>query len=56
MVIKPYGWAIWEEMKSILDKRFKETGHVNASFPLLIPKAFWSRKKGMLKVLPKNVP
>ncbi|MCB0796265.1 MAG: proline--tRNA ligase [Chitinophagales bacterium] len=46
MVIKPYGWAIWEEMKSILDKRFKETGHVNASFPLLIPKGFLEQEEG----------
>jgi prolyl-tRNA synthetase len=44
MVIKPYGWAIWEEMKNILDKMFKETGHVNASFPLLIPKSFFTRE------------
>ncbi|MBC8172922.1 MAG: proline--tRNA ligase, partial [Chitinophagales bacterium] len=46
MVIKPYGWAIWEEMKSILDKMFKETGHVNASFPLLIPKSFLEQEEG----------
>ena len=35
MIIKPYGFAIWENVQSQLDKRFKETGHVNASFPLL---------------------
>ena len=46
MVIKPHGWAIWEEMKSILDKKFKETGHVNASFPLLIPKSFLEQEEG----------
>lgn len=46
MVIKPYGWAIWEEIKSILDKKFKETGHVNASFPLLIPKGFLEQEEG----------
>ncbi|MFN0276532.1 MAG: proline--tRNA ligase [Chitinophagales bacterium] len=46
MVIKPHGWAIWEEMKSILDKKFKETGHVNASFPLLIPKGFLEQEEG----------
>ena len=46
MVIKPYGWAIWEEMKAFLDKRFKETGHVNASFPLLIPKSFLEQEEG----------
>ncbi len=44
MVIKPYGYAIWEKMQSILDKKFKETGHVNAYFPLLIPKSYLSRE------------
>ncbi len=46
MVIKPHGWAIWENMKSILDKMFKDTGHVNASFPLLIPKGFLEQEEG----------
>ena len=44
MVIKPYGYAIWERMQSILDKRFKETGHSNAYFPLFIPKSFFSKE------------
>ncbi len=44
MVIKPYGFAIWENMKSVLDAKFKETGHVNAAFPLLIPKSFLSKE------------
>ena len=44
MVIKPYGFAIWEKMKETLDKMFKETGHVNAYFPLFIPKSFLSRE------------
>lgn len=44
MVIKPYGYAIWEKMQHQLDKMFKETGHVNAYFPLLIPKSFLSRE------------
>lgn len=44
MVIKPYGYAIWEKMQHELDTRFKETGHVNAYFPLLIPKSFLSRE------------
>ena len=44
MVIKPYGYAIWENMQHILDKMFKETGHVNAYFPLLIPKSFLSKE------------
>ena len=44
MVIKPYGYAIWEKMQHILDSKFKETGHVNAYFPLLIPKSYLSRE------------
>ncbi|MDD3644832.1 MAG: proline--tRNA ligase [Bacteroidales bacterium] len=44
MVIKPYGYAIWEKMRDTLDKMFKETGHVNAYFPLFIPKSFFSRE------------
>ena len=44
MVIKPYGYAIWEKMQDVLDKMFKDTGHVNAYFPLFIPKSFLSRE------------
>ena len=44
MVIKPYGYAIWEKMQRQLDDMFNETGHVNAYFPLLIPKSFLSRE------------
>ena len=44
MVIKPYGFAIWEQMKSVLDKMFKDTGHVNAYFPLFIPKSFFTKE------------
>ena len=44
MVIKPYGYAIWERMQRILDDKFKETGHENAYFPLLIPKSSLSRE------------
>ena len=44
MVIKPYGFALWENMRDQLDKRFKETGHVNAYFPLFIPKSFLSKE------------
>jgi prolyl-tRNA synthetase len=44
MVIKPYGFALWENMRDQLDKMFKETGHVNAYFPLLIPKSFLSKE------------
>ena len=44
MVIKPYGFAIWERMKDVLDGMFKETGHVNAYFPLFIPKSYLSKE------------
>jgi prolyl-tRNA synthetase len=44
MVIKPHGYAIWEKIQAGLDKLFKETGHVNAYFPLFIPKSFFSRE------------
>lgn len=44
MVIKPYGYAIWEKMQAQLDKMFKETGHENAYFPLFIPKSFLSKE------------
>ncbi|MZP65713.1 MAG: proline--tRNA ligase [Bacteroidales bacterium] len=44
MVIKPYGYAIWEKIQAGLDKMFKDTGHVNAYFPLFIPKSFLSRE------------
>lgn len=44
MVIRPYGFAIWEAIKESLDKRFRETGHVNAYFPLFIPKSYFSKE------------
>lgn len=44
MVIKPYGYAIWEKMQAALDKRFKETGHENAYFPIFIPKSYLSKE------------
>ena len=44
MVIKPNGFGIWEHMRDQLDRMFKETGHVNAYFPLFIPKSFLSRE------------
>ncbi|MEX0360605.1 MAG: proline--tRNA ligase, partial [Allomuricauda sp.] len=44
MVIKPYGFAIWEKMQAQLDKMFKETGHENAYFPLFIPKSYLSKE------------
>lgn len=44
MIIKPYGYAIWEKMQSILDKMFKDTGHHNAYFPIFIPKSFLNKE------------
>jgi prolyl-tRNA synthetase len=44
MVIKPYGFGIWENIKSTLDTMFKNTGHQNAYFPLLIPKSYLSKE------------
>src|SRR5512143_462175 len=45
MVVRPYGWGIWENMTAALDRRFKETGHVNAAFPILIPMSFFEKEK-----------
>src|SRR3990170_8195115 len=45
MVVRPYGWALWENISGALDRRFKATGHVNAAFPMLIPKSFLEREK-----------
>jgi prolyl-tRNA synthetase len=45
MVVRPYGWALWENMQAALDGRFKATGHVNAAFPLFIPMSFLEREK-----------
>src|SRR5438552_5713359 len=47
MVIKPHGYAIWEKMQRALDRMFKDTGHVNAYFPLFIPKSFLAREEEM---------
>jgi prolyl-tRNA synthetase len=44
MVIKPYGYAIWERIQAVLDKKFKDTGHSNAYFPIFIPKSFFSKE------------
>ena len=54
MVIKPYGYAIWEKMQHILDNMFKETGHQNAYFPLLIPKSFLSREAAHIEGFAKE--
>ena len=45
MVVRPYGWTLWENMQTGLDRRFKETGHVNAAFPTLIPMSFFEKEK-----------
>jgi len=45
MVVKPYGWALWENITAALDKEFKATGHVNAAFPTLIPLSFFEKEK-----------
>lgn len=45
MVVRPYGWALWENIQASLDQRFKATGHVNAAFPMLIPKSFLEKEK-----------
>ena len=45
MVVRPYGWSLWENIQSALDRRFKATGHVNAAFPLLIPMSFLEKEK-----------
>jgi prolyl-tRNA synthetase len=45
MVIRPYGWALWENITRELDRRFKATGHVNAGFPMFIPKSFLEKEK-----------
>jgi len=45
MVVRPYGWALWENLQAALDKRFKATGHENAAFPLFIPMSFMEKEK-----------
>jgi prolyl-tRNA synthetase len=54
MVIKPNGYAIWEKMQKALDRMFKETGHVNAYFPLFIPKSFLAREEEMAEGFAKE--
>jgi len=54
MVIKPYGYAIWEKIQAELDRMFKETGHSNAYFPLFIPKSFFSREASHVKGFAKE--
>jgi prolyl-tRNA synthetase len=45
MIVRPYGWALWENIQQALDRRFKATGHVNAAFPLFIPMSFLEKEK-----------
>jgi prolyl-tRNA synthetase len=45
MVVRPYGWTLWENITAALDSRFKATGHVNAAFPILIPMSFFEKEK-----------
>src|SRR6202167_3344610 len=45
MIVRPYGWALWENITAQLDRRFKATGHVNAAFPMLIPRSFIDKEK-----------
>ena len=45
MIVRPYGWALWENIQAALDRRFKATGHQNVAFPLLIPKSFIEKEK-----------
>src|SRR5579884_409931 len=54
MVIKPHGYAIWEKMQRGLDRLFKETGHVNAYFPLFIPKSFLAKEEEMAEGFAKE--
>ena len=54
MVIKPYGYAVWEKMQQALDKMFKDTGHVNAYFPLFIPKSFLSKEAAHIEGFAKE--
>jgi prolyl-tRNA synthetase len=55
MVIKPYGYAIWEKLQSVLDKMFKDTGHSNAYFPIFIPKSFFSKEASHVEGFAKEV-
>jgi prolyl-tRNA synthetase len=54
MVIKPYGYAIWEKMQGVLDKMFKDTGHYNAYFPLFIPKSFFTKEAAHIEGFAKE--
>ena len=55
-IIKPYGFALWEKMKNVFDKKFKETGHQNACFPALIPKSYFTREAQHVDGFANNSP
>lgn len=55
MVIRPYGYAIWENIQADLDRRFKETGHENVYMPMFIPESLLQKEKTMLRALLPNV-
>lgn len=55
MTIKPWGYALWENIQAVLDKMIKATGHKNLYFPLMIPLSFFQKKPNISKVLLKNV-
>jgi prolyl-tRNA synthetase len=54
MIIKPYGYAIWENMRDVLDRKFKDTGHSNAYFPLFIPKSYLSKEASHIEGFAKE--
>ena len=56
MVIKPYGYSIWEKMQAGLDKMFKDTGHTNTYFPVFVPKSMFEAEEKMRRVLQRSVP
>ena len=55
MVIKPYGYALWENMQQTLDKMFKDTGHQNAYFPLFVPKSLFEAEEKTAEDLIKKI-
>ena len=56
MIIKPWGYGIWELIQKELDRRIKETGHENCYFPLFIPLSYFARKRSTLRASPRNAP
>ena len=56
MIVRPYGWALWENIQAALDKRFKATGHQNVAFPLLIPKSFIEKENTTSRAFRRSLP